>query len=54
MDPEPTQTTDIIKPTPSVRYQCTLCTGHFTKYNQTKHQKTQRHIKAMNPVTTDL
>ena len=48
MDPEPTQTTDTVTSTPSVRYQCTLCTGHFTKYNQTKHQKTQRHIKAIN------
>ena len=48
MDPEPTQTTVTVTPTPSVKYQCTLCSGHFTKYNQSKHEKTQRHIKAIN------
>ena len=48
MDPEPTQTTVTVTPTPSVKYQCTLCSGHFTKYNQSKHEKTQRYIKAIN------
>ena len=47
MNTEETQPTDIIKPAPSVKYQCTLCPGHFTKYNQSKHEKTQRHRKAL-------
>ena len=48
MDTEPTQTTDKVTPKSSVKYQCTLCPGHFTKYNQTKHEKTARHLKAIN------